>query len=69
MEPRLALTFDDVLLVPQYSEIVPTDVKTRSFFARDIWLFCPVISSPMDTVTEHKTARVMAQTAARPWTW
>lgn len=56
-----ALTFDDVLLVPRYSEIVPTEVRTRSFFARDISLEVPIISSPMDTVTESKVARIMAQ--------
>ena len=57
----LALTFDDVLLVPQYSEIVPTSVETSSFFARGKKLHVPIISSAMDTVTESKTARVMAQ--------
>lgn len=58
---RFALTFDDILLVPQYSEIVPTEVKTSSFFARDITLNAPIISAAMDTVTENRTARVMAQ--------
>jgi IMP dehydrogenase len=56
-----ALTFDDILLVPQYSEVVPTQIKVRSFFARDFWLNMPVLSAAMDTVTENKTARVMAQ--------
>ena len=58
---ELALTFDDVLLVPQYSEIVPTQVETTSEFARGKKLHVPILSSAMDTVTESKTARVMAQ--------
>ncbi|MGE3974216.1 MAG: IMP dehydrogenase [Bdellovibrionales bacterium] len=57
----VALTFDDVLLVPQFSEIVPTSVATSSRFARDKYLNTPILSSPMDTVTENKVARVMAQ--------
>src|SRR6476661_4889583 len=56
-----ALTFDDILLIPQYSEIVPTEISAKSFFARDIILNTPIISSAMDTVTENKTARIMAQ--------
>jgi IMP dehydrogenase len=56
-----ALTFDDILLVPQYSEVIPSDVTPRSFFARDIYLNVPIISSAMDTVTEHRIARIMAQ--------
>ncbi len=56
-----ALTFDDILMVPQYSEVVPTQIEVRSFFARDFFLNMPAISAAMDTVTEHKTARVMAQ--------
>lgn len=56
-----ALTFDDILLVPQFSEVVPTEVSTESFFARDIYLKMPIISSAMDTVTENKVARIMAQ--------
>lgn len=58
---ELALTFDDILLVPQYSEVIPTDVVPRSFFAKDIYLNSPIISSAMDTVTEHRIARIMAQ--------
>lgn len=56
-----ALTFDDILLIPQYSEIVPTEISAKAFFARDIVLNTPIISSAMDTVTENKTARIMAQ--------
>lgn len=56
-----ALTFDDILLVPQYSEITPTEVTPRSLFARGKYLNTPIISAAMDTVTENKIARVMAQ--------
>lgn len=56
-----AYTFDDILLIPQFSEIVPTDVSSESMFARDILLKMPVISAAMDTVTEHKIAQIMAQ--------
>ncbi len=56
-----ALTFDDILLLPQYSEIVPTEITPRSFFARDKYLNTPIISAAMDTVTENKIARIMAQ--------
>lgn len=56
-----ALTFDDILLIPQFSEIVPSQVSTESYFARDVILKMPIISAAMDTVTENKIARVMAQ--------
>lgn len=58
---KYALTFDDILLVPKYSSTTPTEVTTRTFFARDKYLDMPIISAAMDTVTEHKVARVMAQ--------
>lgn len=58
---ELALTFDDILLVPQYSEVVPTDVTPRTFFAKSLHLNTPLISAAMDTVTENKIARIMAQ--------
>ena len=57
----MAYTFDDILLVPQYSEIVPTDVSTDAHFARDTYLKMPILSAAMDTVTEHKIAQIMAQ--------
>ena len=56
-----ALTFDDILLIPQYSEIVPTEVTPSSFFAKDKYLNTPILSSAMDTVTENRIARIMAQ--------
>ncbi|MFV8250201.1 IMP dehydrogenase [Bdellovibrio bacteriovorus] len=60
-EVPYALTFDDILLLPQYSEITPTDVVPRSVFARGKYLNTPIISAAMDTVTENRIARVMAQ--------
>ncbi len=51
-----ALTFDDVLLVPNYSEVVPTEVDTAAFFTPKIKLKIPISSSAMDTVTEGKMA-------------
>jgi IMP dehydrogenase len=57
----MAFTFDDILLIPQFSEIVPTEVSTDSFFARDVNLKMPILSAAMDTVTEHKVAQIMAQ--------
>lgn len=58
---KYALTFDDILLVPQYSEIVPTEISPKSEFARGKILNSPIISAAMDTVTENRMARVMAQ--------
>ncbi|MFA5583623.1 MAG: IMP dehydrogenase [Bacteriovoracaceae bacterium] len=57
----LALTFDDVLIVPNYSEVLPTDVNLKTKLSRNISMNIPIISSAMDTVTESKTAIVMAQ--------
>lgn len=56
-----ALTFDDILLVPQYSEVIPSAVTAKSHFARNIVLHSPIISAAMDTVTENRMARIMAQ--------
>jgi IMP dehydrogenase len=57
----LGLTFDDVLLRPAESEIVPSQADTRTFLTREIALNIPVVSSAMDTVTEADMAIVMAQ--------
>tara|TARA_B100001029_G_scaffold49654_1_gene39681 strand:+ start:2819 stop:4285 length:1467 start_codon:yes stop_codon:yes gene_type:complete len=55
------LTFDDVLLVPSYSEVLPSDVQLISKFSRNLSLKVPVVSAAMDTVTESKMAIAMAQ--------
>ncbi len=55
------LTFDDVLLVPSYSELLPSDVELLSKFSRNLSLKVPVVSAAMDTVTESKMAIAMAQ--------
>ena len=55
------LTFDDVLLVPAYSEILPSEVNLSTKFSRNLSLKVPVVSAAMDTVTESKMAIAMAQ--------
>jgi IMP dehydrogenase len=56
-----ALTYDDVLIVPGYSEVLPTEVELKTRFSRNIPMNIPIASSAMDTVTESRTAIVMAQ--------
>jgi IMP dehydrogenase len=55
------LTFDDVLLVPSYSEILPREVDLSSKFTRNITINTPILSAAMDTVTEHKMAIAIAR--------
>jgi IMP dehydrogenase len=59
--PEMALTYDDVLIVPNYSEVLPTEVELKTRFSRNITMNIPIASSAMDTVTESRTAIVMAQ--------
>ena len=56
-----ALTFDDVLLVPAFSEVLPKDVSLKSRLTREISLNIPLVSAAMETVTEHRLAIAMAQ--------
>ena len=55
------LTFDDVLLVPAYSDILPRDVSLKSKFSKNIELNTPIVSAAMDTVTESDLAIAIAQ--------
>jgi IMP dehydrogenase len=58
---REALTFDDVLLLPAYSEVLPKDVDVRSQLTKRIGLHIPIVSAAMDSVTEARTAIAMAR--------
>ena len=61
--PRIeeALTFDDVLLIPSYSEVLPREVDISTQFTTDLRLKAPIVSAAMDTVTEYKLAIAMAR--------
>lgn len=59
--PPLALSFDDLLLLPRYSEVLPRDVSLRTRLTRRITLNIPVVSAAMDTVTEAETAIALAR--------
>ena len=56
-----ALTFDDVLLVPAYSQVLPKDTSLSTRFSRNIALNLPLVSAAMDTVTEARLAIAIAQ--------
>ena len=60
-EPRLGLTYDDVVLVPAKSKIVPNEVDTSTFVSRNIRINIPLVSAAMDTVTESRLAIAMAR--------
>ena len=55
------LTYDDVLVVPDYSEILPSSVDTTTYFTKNIKLNIPIVSAAMDTVTEAAMAIAIAQ--------
>ena len=56
-----ALTFDDVLLLPAYSQVLPSEVSLETRLTREIRLSIPLMSSAMDTVTEARLAIALAQ--------
>ena len=55
------LTFDDVLIIPNKSSVLPKDVNLKTSLTKDITLQIPIISAAMDTVTEYKLAIAMAR--------
>lgn len=64
MQDRIAyqgITFDDVLLEPAYSDVIPRDVDVRTRLTRNVRINLPIVSSPMDTVTESELAIALAQ--------
>src|SRR3954467_8919254 len=64
MQERIAyqgITFDDVLLEPGFSDILPRDVDVRTQLTRNVRINIPIVSSPMDTVTESELAIALAQ--------
>ncbi|NNK90433.1 MAG: CBS domain-containing protein, partial [Saprospiraceae bacterium] len=56
-----ALTFDDVLMVPAYSEVLPRDVVVKTKVTRDLSINIPIVSAAMDTVTEYRLAIALAR--------
>ena len=60
-EIKKALTFEDILLIPAYSEVLPKEVNLKTKLTKNITLNSPFVSAAMDTVTEHRTAISMAR--------
>ncbi len=58
---KLALTFEDVLLIPKHSTVLPKEVDLKTRFSKNVPLNIPIVSAAMDTVTEYKTAIAMAR--------
>ena len=58
---RLGLTFDDVILIPAKSEVLPSETNTQTYVSRHIAINIPIISSAMDTVTESRLAIALAR--------
>ena len=56
-----ALTFDDVTMIPKYSEVLPSDVNTQTDLSKNLILKIPLLSSAMDTITESKMAIAIAK--------
>ena len=56
-----SITFDDVLLVPSYSEVIPNEVDLSTYLTKTVRLNIPMMSASMDTVTEHRMAIAMAR--------
>jgi len=56
-----ALTFDDVLLIPSYSEVLPREVSLQTWLTRDLKINVPIVSAAMDTVSEYNLAIAMAR--------
>lgn len=61
LTPEDAYSFDDVLLLPNYSDVLPADVNTSTQLTKDITLNIPIVSAAMDTVTESRTSISMAR--------
>ena len=58
---KRALTFEDILLVPKYSEILPKEANIKTQLTKNITLNIPLVSAAMDTVTEHRAAIMIAR--------
>ena len=61
VKEQLSLAYDDVLIRPSYSEILPSETTTEAKFSRNISLNIPIVSAAMDTVTEAPSAIVLAE--------
>lgn len=59
------ITFDDVLLIPAYSNVIGNQIDVSTYLTRDIKLNIPMMSAGMDTVTEHRMAIAMARQGDR----